>query len=265
MTPTDNNRFSLHRLDRVWSFYEPGTRRYLLLTALATVVAYLMSMVANATMSLDLFSISSLVVTVPFYFGASAFIFYHDRTLTCQLPATAAEKFVFMTLFCYVVVPLTIFIVWTGIDSIACLCGVKTITLETVKQLLINELDIYNSSALVTAIYDMQHQWMRLFMDLLPTTVFFYIVVATSKQRFMKAFAGVIVTNISVGLACGIYTAVVMISHLIEIDGEISASILTGLIIECATNAMLASVFISPLLSCIGLYLVWRKIKRFQI
>ncbi len=111
MTTTDNNRFSFRRLDRVWAFYEPGTRRYLLLTVLVTAVAHLMSLVANATMSLDLFSISSIIVSLPFYFGASAFIFYHDRTLTCQLPATAAEKFVFMTLFCYVVVPLTTFIV----------------------------------------------------------------------------------------------------------------------------------------------------------
>ncbi len=148
-------------------------------------------------------------------------------------------------------------------ESIASLCGVKAITLDTVKQLLISEMN--HSQAIITAISNVQRQWMQIVTELLPATVFFYIVIATSKQRFMKAFAGVVVCNILLGMTSEIYTATVMINHLIETDGHTSEPVLTGLIIECVKKALYAWVLISPLLSVIGLYLAWRKIKRFQI
>ena len=121
------------------------------------------------------------------------------------------------------------------------------------------------STTILEAIKSVQYPWIRIITELLPTTVFFYIVLATSKQRFMKAFAGVIVVETLMGVTSGIYTAIVMVSHLLEVNGQANEAILIGLTIECAKDVMFAYMVISPLLSGIGLYLAWRKIKRFQI
>lgn len=266
MSNPDINRFSFSRLDLVWAFYEPGIKRYLLWALIIVMVGFAFSFISYHINSTNLFSISSFIVGLPALFGATAFTFYQDRTLTCQLPATAAERFIFILLFTFIVVPVSVMMIWLGLDGIAVLCGSDEIIFNSYKRLLAecNEKAPFLTTEL-SSLSSRFSPWMRILTDNFPASVALYLVIACNKQRFMKAVAGVVVVNVLIGLASGIYAIYNMVSLFKDSEGIIPEDRLGELIATNITDLIFFLHFLSPALSLIVIFFAWRKIKSVQV
>lgn len=262
MKSTSVNSFSFHRLDQVWSFYEPGVKRYLLWTLLIVVVAFAFAYIGKETKSMNVFSMSMTLMAIPFYLGATAFTFYRDRSLTCQLPATSGEKFTFMLLFCYLILPLCIFLIWMGMEGVAALFGNDELIFSAQKKLANEYLSEINMSFKPIMNYAALN---RITSDMFAASIVLYIVIAAKRQRFMMAIGGAIGSMVAVGLISGIYTAVRMISFVKEHDYDVNEEIIAPFLSECIFDIMTWTLYVSPIISVIIIYLSWRKLKSFQI
>lgn len=264
MSKPDINRFSFSRLDQVWAFYEPGIKKYLLWTLLLVTVGFAFAFLSYETKSVKLFSISTFFVGLPPLFGATAFAFYKDRSFTCQLPATAAERFFFILLFTFIVVPAATFIAWFGLDGIAVLCGSDEILINSYKRYL----DYYQNMAPTIDMIPLAKAspYLRVLTDILPASVALYLVIACKKQRFMTAVGGIIVCWIAVGLISGILAATKIFPIAKQYAGTAAFENQVG---EATANAvydiMLTMTAVSPALAIIVTYLAWRKFNSFQV
>lgn len=258
------NKISFGGLERIWTFSEPILLRYMAVTAGIVFLSYLGAFVGVSIKSSHLFSISLVIIMLPFYFGPAAFSFFRDRTLTTQLPVTANDKFVFMVIFCYCVIPLTMFMAWVVPESIFRMFGAPEITIDAYKQMIID--DVQGHTAVVEAISSMKYAWMRAITELLPVAVCMYIVVAARRQRFMLAFAGIVGTNVALGFVSGLYTAVKMVNYIfVNRPHDISEPALMEFIFQCVRELSVGMVVLLPVLTVVVLCMTWHKIKRFQI
>lgn len=266
MSNPDINRFSFGRLDQVWAFYEPGIKRYLLWTFIIVAIGFTFNYISYHINSTNLFSISSFIISLPALFGATAFTFYQDRTLTCQLPATAAERFIFILIFTFIVVPVSVMMIWLGLDGIAVLCGSDEIIFNSYKRVLAecNE-EVPFLTTELSSILSRFSPWMRILTDIFPASVALYLVIASKKQRFMMAVAGVVGVNFLIGLASGIYAVYNLVPLFEYSEGIIPEAQLGEIMATNITDLTLFLQFLSPVSSLIVIFFAWRKIKSVQV
>ncbi len=272
MRTAATNTFSFSRLDQVWSFYAPCTTRYLMWAAIATVVSYLMYLLADKTDVIGMMSISGTLLGAFAYMAPTAFTFVRNRSLVCQLPATAAEQFTFMLLFSYVAVPLTMAAIWLSLEGISGLCGYDNSMFATMQRLYASELDAAHMG-IFNDFYNLlmkRTRWLQYLSWAMSTAVVLLIVIATEKQRFMKAVAGVIVAGVAVGIVSGVFMIVRMVdffssAEFARASEEDIMPVITNVLMNGVNDIANFSLCVVPAIIIICLYLSWRKFKSFQM
>lgn len=264
--------FSLNRLDQVWSFYAPCTTRYLMWAAIGTVVSYLMYLLADRTGVIGMMSISGTLLGTFAYMAPTAFTFVRNRSLVCQLPATAVEQFTFMMLFSYVAVPVTMAAIWLSLEAISGLCGYDNSMFATMQRLYASEMNAAEIG-IFNDFYELlmkRARWLQYLSWAMSTAIVMLIVIATEKQRFMKAVAGVIVAGVTVGIASGVFMIVRMVEFFSSVEFAAESEedimpVITDVLMNGVNDIANFSLWVVPVVTIACLYLSWRKFKSFQM
>lgn len=104
----------------------------------------------------------------------------------------------------------------------------------------------------------------------MSTAVVLLIVIATEKQRFMKAVAGVIVAGVAVGIVSGVFMIVRMVdffssAEFARASEEDIMPVITNVLMNGVNDIANFSLCVVPAIIIICLYLSWRKFKSFQM
>ena len=113
-------------------------------------------------------------------------------------------------------------------------------------------------------------RWLQYLSWAMSTAVVMLIVIATEKQRFMKAVAGVIVAGVAVGIVSGVFMIVRMVdffssAEFARASEEDIMPVITNVLMNGVNDIANFSLCVVPAIIIICLYLSWRKFKSFQM
>lgn len=262
-----NDKFSMRRVAMLARFYGPGSRRFLLYTALTVAVAYVLSLLSTMgapAPGLGLFSLASILVGLPVYVAPIVFARYSDRTLTVGVPATWIEKSVFMLGFCFVAVPAVSAAVWYAGMGIASLftdhADVTDFMLQYVMQ-----------DAKYPGLSSFNISWSRVFNSIagvLPAIAALYAVLSVKRLPILFGVIAEVATYTVISILSGIYGVVLAFRAGVadgmrgmEPDPEaVVTDILNGL-----SDMMPYATAVVIMLLIAGAAMVVRKIKNVQV
>ena len=105
--------FSRLRLEAVCRYYLPIVKWQMIIYVLIAMLCAVLELLPVGTvMQFSLFT--TVWATLPFMFMLAALVFARNgdsRMVECQIPATAAEKFTFFTIYLLVVIPLLVYVI----------------------------------------------------------------------------------------------------------------------------------------------------------
>ncbi|MDO4319136.1 MAG: hypothetical protein Q4C34_01045 [Bacteroidales bacterium] len=199
MTLTD--KFSTERLIMLWRYYTPGMTRQLWLTAALTLLCYLISLGATfLPESLGLYTFASFVLMFGYYCGPLHFARFRDRNFSLQLPATAAERTLFMLFFTMIVVPAVMVVTWYASVGIASLftanAPITTVMLARV------DADAAQSGVNLGQFSDVM--CLQRVQDVIPMLVCLLCVTSSRRTPVTNGIIGVIVSLVAMSMIGGI-------------------------------------------------------------
>lgn len=250
----------MNRFDMVWGFYQPGILRQWMWTAVALFVVYLLALMSRFTHSFVLFGLTNVLVVLPVYFGPIVFATYRDRSLQILLPASGAEKAVFMLLYTVVVLPLVVVAMWYIYEGIFSLLGVAPDVLDAFDVRIDTD---FNKLGLKDFVL---FNPLRICSELFPPLVCLYVVVSSKTQRVLKGVCGIVGGALSLSFFSGIYGAVLGIrtAHLESTGVDIEQALKISLAETYDVAHLLMSIGI-PLILLAGIAMIWRRIVKVQV
>ncbi len=256
------DKFSLHRLDLIWSYYSPAIMRQWRWTIVAISIMFGLALLARTIESTGLFSMVNTLLLFPVYLGPLVFTVYDDRSMQIQLPATAAEKATFYVLHSLVIVPLAVLALWISLNSLSGAIfgdGIYNYFMDTM-------LEDFTERGIevLSPVFIIQ----RLFMELMPVAVVLLTVLAARRHRVIKGIGAAIGTLLAYGVISGLtgfFVAFTEANHLetlgkMDFSGEEATQFVTDImsrllnILTCVTVVGLA----------VTIVLIYRQVRRMQ-
>lgn len=257
--------FSAERFGQVWDFYRPAIMRQWWGTVAAMFVIYMLALLARATDSMGLFTLTTTLLVVPYYVSPLAFAAYRDRAVQVLLPASGAEKATFMLLYTIVVFPLAIVAIWFSIEGLFSMVGIEGNVLNAFDGRIARDFDKLQIGNV--RLFSFQ----RVVSELLPGLVCLYVVVSSRTQRVMKGIGGIVAAVVAEGFVGGVYGLWLgfKIASLHNFNGELDAAQVEdaalAIVRDTAPVVLTVVSVLLPLLLIVGIVLTWRRIVNVQV
>lgn len=251
--PQVSNKFSWRRAWAISSLYQPAIKWQLIIYALVSVltgaVTYAMNASVLGVLSMGLFG---TVTGFMLYFNPLVFARKSNLVIETTLPATNAEKCTFYLLYSMIVIPAVlnipyyaVFLIGNAIHPVA----------ETIK-------DIFDLQSDMIA----QTYGLSMLSGLLPISVCLYTLMASEKNRIVKAVLWTIGVNVALALAGAIYGIVLALTGSFPDPDTAETSYTLG---EELGNSMKSLVIITSVVSgVVSAAMIWltcRKISYRQL
>lgn len=248
-----SNKFSWKRAWAISSLYEPAIKWQMIIYALVSLLTGAITFALNASvfgfLSMGLFG---TVTSFMIYFGPIVFARKSNMVIETTLPATNAEKCVFYVLYSILVLPALINIPYYAIMFIG----------NAIYPVADNFQEIlsFQSDAIVKT------YGLNLLSGLLPITICLYTLMASEKNRIVKAILWTIGANIAMALVGAIYGIVMALTNSFPDPECATDTYLLGTQLGMnLRNLIIISSLISGVISAIMIWLTCRKISKRQL
>lgn len=248
-----SNKFSWRRAWAISSLYEPTIKWQLIIYAIVSAftggVVYTLNATVLGILSMGLFG---TVTNLMLYFGPLVFARKSNPVVETTLPATNAEKCTFYILYSLVVIPLVLNIPYYIVLLTGNLIHPVAETFQEILSL---------QSSMITKSYGLS-----ILSFAMPISVCLYTLMASEKNRIVKAVLWTIGVNVAIGLIGGIYGVVMALTGP-QIDPEdASAAYHLGEILGSGFNTLIIlSSLASAAVSAVMIWLTCRKISYRQL
>lgn len=249
--PTVSNQFSWHRVWSIASMYQPAIKwQIVIYTAISFATGFLAYFLSANLLGVLAYGMLGFVTGFLAYFGSLVFARRSNMIVETMLPATGAEKSVFYIGYSLIIIPIALYLPYYAVMFIG--NWIHPIVGE------------------FSEILDMQNKMtvesygLNLMQSLLPMAVCLYVVMASTKNRIVKAVAWTIGVNILMGLVGMIYGIVVALSGKFTPD-EDSAYNMGIAIGENMSVLIMICGAASLAISLVFVWLTYRKISTRQL
>lgn len=251
------DNFSLERLGLLRDFYMPKMVRHLGWIVVTVAVVYFILAFFCVVNSYYLYSLGTDLLLLPLYFGPLFFATYRSGELFFQLPASAAEKTVFLVGYTLVVVPLVMTLTWLSMEAIGTMIGVG----ENV----IHHFD-----------YRLQQMGLSSILTLggvlangVPVVVSLYVILSCTRHRVLKGIIAVFVSLFVLGIISAVFSFWIFYKTFVEMESNNNGVFPEDFFYHVMREYMPTYVTVYGIISVIlilgGIYMVYRKIKRMQV
>lgn len=202
-----NSLFSINRLGKYARFYLPMEKKIAVFTVLCVVLGYILCQISTmGTPGVGLFSLGSFIILLPFYAAPLTFSRNTEPSMTIGLPVSWVEKSVGMLGFCFVVVPLTMTIIWyicVGFGALFCAHADPAIYMQKyiVASSEINFDDMQN--------FNESGKFLNYISSMYAPAIGLFAVVNARKAKLTWGILSQIIAYIAVSIISGIYFAVI--------------------------------------------------------
>lgn len=251
--PKVSNKFCWRRAWAISSLYQPAIKWqliiYAIVSALTGGVVYALNASVFGLLSMGLFgTITGLML----YFGPLVFARKSNLVIETTLPATNAEKCVFYILYSLVVIPLVLNVPYYVVLLTGNLIHPIADTLQEILSL---------QSSMITKSYGLS-----ILSSALPISVCLYTLMASEKNRIVKAVLWTIGVNVALGLAGGIYGVVMALTSTMPDPESASSAYQFGEAFGSKLKSLIIfSSLVSAAISAAMIWLTCRKISHRQL
>ncbi len=194
----------MRRMGLLARFYSPTIRIHMILSVICVLLSYLIQLLAVLQEWHLLLSLGSILVYMPFYTAPLVFARYSDRTLSLSLPASTFEKPLFALLYCFVVTPLLMALVWycsMGVASLFTSHADVTTCILNMADRQLSEGGISNLS-----VSDLnRYRWVT---EMLAPMIALYVVLNVRRSPVVFGIVAIFVTLVVLSLTGGIIAGV---------------------------------------------------------
>lgn len=251
--PKVSNEFSWKRAWAISSLYEPAIKWQMIIYALVSLLTGVITYALNASvlgfLSMGLFG---TVTSFMIYFGPIVFARKSNMVIETTLPATNAEKCVFYVLYSIIVLPALVNIPYYAIMFIGNAIHPVADTFQEILAL--------QSDAMVKT------YGLNTLSGLLPITVCLYTLMASEKNRIVKAILWTIGVNIGMALIGAIYGIVMAVTDSFPDACATNDTYRLGTMLGgTLKNLIIITSLISGAISAVMIWLTCRKISKRQL
>ena len=196
-----DNGFSWERVMRIAEFYFPALRMQMILYPVVAIVLYSLTLLGHYTLGDTVGILSgglcSTVLSCMFYFAPVALTRRDTRIVETMLPATCAEKSVFLLGYFFVVIPVLLYGVYYGVGSaVQWIFGLYNVLFSVNVSVIIQNTALVYASNVMSAI--------------VPTITCLWAVLVTARSRALMGIVWSVVSLISLSMISGIGTLIMM-------------------------------------------------------
>ncbi len=201
MEQTTINKFSWRRAAATWRFYSPGMWQHCCISAAITAGCYGLALLGSFTdLSTGRFTLASFIFTAVIYCGPLHFARFRDKTFTTQLPATAGERTLVMSVYSFAVIPAVILVSWYVCFGIA---SIFTDNYDVTGMFMNNFTPQMEASGFKMPSESLKS--LQQLQDLVPAAVCLYVVVCSRRSPVVHGIVAIVGTIIAMGFLGGIY------------------------------------------------------------
>lgn len=252
--PKVSNEFSWKRAWAISSLYEPAIKWQMIIYALVSLltggIIYALNASALGILTMGLFgTVTSFMV----YFGPIVFARKSNMVIETTLPATNAEKCVFYVLYSVIVLPALVNLPYHAVMFIGN-------AIHPVADSFKDILSLQNDAIVKT-------YGLNLLSGLLPITICLYTLMASEKNRIVKAILWTIGVNIALALIGAIYGIVLAVtgSSFPEACSTNDTYELGTILGGTLKNLIIVTSLISGIISAVMIWLTCLKISKRQL
>lgn len=248
-----SNKFSWKRAWAISSLYEPAIKWQMIIYALVSLLTGAITFALNASifgfLSMGLFG---TVTGFMIYFGPIVFARKSNLVIETTLPATNAEKCVFYILYSVLVLPALIYIPYYSILFIG---NAIYPVADNFKEIL----SLMSDGTIKT-------YGLNLLSGMLPITVCLYTLMASEKNRIVKAILWTIGVNVALALIGAIYGIVMAVSHSFPDPEDVTSTYQMGTQLgSTLKDLIIINSLVSGTIAAIMIWLTCRKISKRQL
>lgn len=261
--------FKLTRFTHLWSFYHPRMMKYWIFGGGLLLFGYL-GLVFNYKIGEMLgYSLFSSIISYVIFGAPLVFALGRERALELQIPANTAERAAVPFLFCYVVVPIGLGLLWEFFQCIGAAFGLPHDILKSAQTMFIKEdislTPLINEFSGGNSLYWLSMGFMG---NLLPLTAGLYAAIVARKNPIIMTVVGVIVGFVFLvflSFGFGVYAALTDMDFINIIDQASDEVPDPGIIMFIVKSVLKFMALASIVLVCVMLPVMYRRIKRAQI
>lgn len=262
--------FNLARFTNLWSFYHPRMMRFWLFAGAAILVGYLGLAFNVLTGNLFLYTLFSALVSYPILGAPIVFALGRDRALELQLPASPLERLAVMALFCFVVVPIGLSLLWYIFEIIGSGFGVpKDLNIVASKLYLTpSEQEVAGIDSLLS-----EHANMAIYStlaNLTPLATGLFAAMIARRSPVLTTIGGLIVGYVLLCLFAGVGGVVFAVIDIWDDPDQIVETfgpdkINVPFVLDMVKTVIELMAFFGLFMAVVLLPLMYRKIKRAQL
>lgn len=253
----NNPRFSFRRFALLWSFYRPILSRQLIIYFGASLLFAILTLLpAKSAVQCTFFTV--IWTALPYMYELAPIVLAKhgdSRVIERLLPASAAEKLTFFSIYFFLIIPLVTYL----LPEIALFIYRALTAVHTDEMLTLVDIQLNNAPIIIV---------MNAFSTWTASVVCLYVVISRRRNQVLMGILSVFAVNILVGLVGAVYgaaSAFVIGMHDGLTGADYKPEVLVKQVIDTIKNGSSYAIgFIIVLgLFCISMLgLVYRKIKK---